>query len=54
MQITTGAAEVAVTTDCNRLSPKCKSQPEILGVTPGYNCNRLSPKCKSQQSYLRH
>ena len=34
--------------DCNRPSPKCKSQLSVGDKLLVINCNRPSPKCKSQ------
>jgi hypothetical protein len=40
------------TVSCNRLSPKCKSQPRDALPEYDIDCNRLSPKCKSQLTVL--
>ncbi|VVM19128.1 hypothetical protein BSPWISOXPB_3686 [uncultured Gammaproteobacteria bacterium] len=49
MQITTYCTDTFL--DCNRLSPKCKSQ--RYEFPDRFLCNRLSPKCKSQRAWFQ-
>ena len=44
--------DVKLLNDCNRLSPKRKSQQEPRNVHSRIDCNRLSPKRKSQQIFV--